>query len=401
MSAGTVISGGFPGRVAQEVQPNQKCGGCLHYDGQAGRTGACTIGDRPWKCGDGDHPDVGYSPLVRGAGSYLPDMSNHGVHAPETHGAASTRPVAVRQVSLGEEHVHFVKSAVEDHARLQKAHCNLCSMQGTRGPAPPNVGYQLCTCAPLKAEVVAKALVSRMSNAARAETTFDGVVEWVRALAKAGFRLPVPTKPRSLGGRVIDSERRREDKALNRPKASLSDQVKIDGNGGHLRPVEKGSFSKLGNAAVHLTGVAHSDGTRQAHERALDAHKKAAAEGGPKASFHEQHVAYHQSQTGISKSMYTDDWICQFKGTPLFDEARELCERELKMEEDELKRTTERLKHEKTQRAVLDKLPKVDSEDWQSRESRRAKVRIAKQRLILKLASHHQKTVSAHRTGGY
>ncbi len=193
--------------------------------------------------------EVGYAPLARGAGSYLPDMSNHGVHAPEVpsqsvstlYRPGSTRPVEIRQVSLGEEHVHLVKSMVEGHIRLQKSQCNLCSMQGTRGTAPPNVGYQVCTCAPIEAVVVAKAVVTRMTNAQRRGVSLGDVVGWVRDVAKAGFRLPVPTKPRSLGGRVVDPERRREDKALNRPKASLSDQVKIDGNGGHLRPVAKSS----------------------------------------------------------------------------------------------------------------------------------------------------------------
>lgn len=250
MAAGTVISGGFPGRVAQEVQPNEKCAGCLHYDGQAGRTGACTIGLRPWLCGDGEAQEVGYAPLARGAGNYLPDMSNHGAHAPEVptqfvsdlYGSGSTRPVQVHQVALGEEHVHLVKSLVERHSQLQKSQCRLCSMAGTHGTAPPNVGFQLCTCAPLEARVVAKAVVSRMSNAQRVGVALDDVVEWVRDVVKAGFKVPFPKKARSLGSRVIDPERRAENRALNRPRPTLSDQVTIDGNGGHLRPIEKGTY---------------------------------------------------------------------------------------------------------------------------------------------------------------
>lgn len=305
MPAGTVISGGFPGRVAQEVQPNQKCEGCLHYDRQAGRTGACTIGERPWNCGDGEAQEVGYAPLHHGAGSYLPDLSNHGVHAPEVdlqgssdlYGVGSTRPVTFHQVSLGEEHVHLVKSLVENHTRMQKSQCRLCLMQGSHGTAPANVGYQVCTCAPIQAETVAKAIEGRMGNALRVAVPFDDLVEWVRDVAKAGFRLPVPKKARSFGARTIDPMRRREDAALNRPrKPSLSDQIQMDNRGGHLRPVEKGAFSKLGEEAVRLTGVAHSSDTRWAHKHAMDAHKKAAAEGGPKASYHEQHVAYHRGQ---------------------------------------------------------------------------------------------------------
>lgn len=346
MSAGTVISGGFPGRVAQEVQPNQKCGGCLHYDGQVGRTGACTIGDSPWKCGDGDAPDIGYAPLARGAGSYLPDMSNHGAHAPEVdpqhvgglYGAGSTRPVEIRQVSLGEEHVHLVKSMVDRHAELQKSQCGLCSMQGSHGVTPPNVGYQLCSCAPLAAEVVAKAIMSRASNSLRATTMFSDVVEWVRDVAKAGFRLPVPKKARSLGSRS-PAPASREDKL----KAPISDQVKIDdNNGGHLRrrQVEKADVDQV-----------------------------------------------------VEKSMFSEEWIGQFKGTPLFKEAHKLCEQELSMEEEELARREARVKHDKARAKALKQVQTAEPDyDWQEQDARRSKIRIAKQRLVLKLAGLQQES---------
>lgn len=273
MSAGTVISGGFPGRVAQEVQPNQKCGGCLHYDGQVGRTGACTIGLRPWLCGEGDAQDIGYAPLTRGAGSYLPDMGNHGVHAPEVapqqtsdlHGVGSTRPVQVQQVSLGEEHVHLVKSLVERHATLQKAVCRACSMRGTYGIAPPNVGVQVCSCVPLEATTVAKAIISRMSNAQRSVLSSESadpvadVAQWVRDVAKAGFRKPpmpmldVPTSgarghkkkpPKTVpaydGSRVpAHSSRVMPQLDVNTSKGSIADQLRVSDTGGHLRPTTK------------------------------------------------------------------------------------------------------------------------------------------------------------------
>lgn len=229
MSAGTVISGGFPGRIAREVTPNQKCEGCLHYDRQVGQIGACTIGDSPWKCGEGDAPDIGYAPITRGAGSYLPDMSNHGSHAPEVepqhvgdlYGSGSTRPVVVHQVSLGEEHVHLVKSILERHAGLQKSQCLRCSMRGTHGTSPHNAGAQVCTCQPIGAEVIAKAIVSRMSNAQRAENSLDDITQWVRDVAKAGFRL-LP---------------RRADTFADVPVGSGRGD---DRNGGHLRPIVKG-----------------------------------------------------------------------------------------------------------------------------------------------------------------
>lgn len=340
MAAGTVISGGFPGRVAREVHPNQKCEGCLHYERQAGRTGVCTIGLRPDNCGDGEAPEVSYAPIASGAGSYLPDMSNHGAHAPEVdpqhvgglYGSGSTRPVAIQQVTLGEEHVHIVKSVLGQHADLQKSQCLRCSMRGAHGTSPHNVDPQPCTCKPIEAATVAKAVASRMSNAARARIPLDSLTEWVREVVKAGFQLPAPRTTKGVADALSDA------------LAQMGVQVggrSDDHADGHLRP--------------------------------------AARKPAP--------TAEHGS---VAKSFYSDEWINQFRGTPLFDEARKLCEHELQMEEDELERTAERLKHERATRAALDKLPKLDSEDWQSREARRTKLRIAKQRLVLKLAGLHQ-----------
>lgn len=195
MSAGTVISGGFPGRVAQEVQPNPKCNGCLHFDGQAGRTGACTIGSRPWLCGEGDAADIGYAPIARGAGTYLPGMSNTGVHAPavgdqevaDLFGAGSTRPVSFQQVSLGEEHVHFVKSFVENHTLIQKSMCRLCKSAGALGTTHSNIAPQVCTCETIAARDVAKALMPRLSNRERSVVTLEDATGFVYEVAKAGF----------------------------------------------------------------------------------------------------------------------------------------------------------------------------------------------------------------------
>lgn len=348
MSAGTVISGGFPGRVAQEVQPNQKCEGCLHYDRQVGRTGACTIGDSPWKCGDGDAPDIGYAPLVRGAGSYLPDMSNHGVHASEVdpqhvgglYGAGSTKPVEIRQVSLGEEHVHFVKSFLERHSELQKSQCLRCSMRGTHGTAPANTDPQACSCKPVSADVVAKAVVARLSNADRARTPLDAVAQWVRDVAKAGFRLPAPNTARGAADTLAD--------VLGKTGVQVGGRSD-DRSGGHLRLAARKSASPT--LAVDTT----------------------------------------------SKSYYSEDWITQFKGTPLFDAARKLCERELEMEEAELAQRAKNLKHDKAREKALKQVQGQTAKpnyDWQEQEANRTKIRIAKQRLALKLAGLHQEKLA-------
>jgi hypothetical protein len=334
--AGTVISGGFPGRVAQEVFPNQKCEGCLHYDPQGGRTGVCTIGLRPDNCGDGEAADVSYAPIARGAGSYLPGMDATPARAAEVgpqdtsamYGAGSTRPVKIQQVSLGEEQLHVVKSMLEQHARLQKSQCLRCSM-GAHGVGPHHTDPQSCSCRPIEAATIAKAIVGRMNNADRARASLEVVTQWVRDVAKAGFRLPALSKS-------VPSE----------PVLSLADRIRIEGNGGHLRKI-----------AV-----------------------KAAAE--PKVDT-------------VTKSFYSEDWIGQFKGTSLFDEARKLCEKELEMEEDDLKRRQESLKHDKARSEALDKLARPNRDDWQEQDARRTKVRIAKQRLTLKLAGLHQKKLES------
>lgn len=345
MSAGTVISGGFPGRVAQEVTPNQKCEGCLHYDRQAGRTGACTIGDSPWKCGAGDAPDIGYAPLARGAGSYLPDMGSHGARAPEVdpqvvgglYGSGSTRPVEIRQVSLGEEHVHVVKSVLERHAELQKSQCLRCSMRGTHGTAPHNTDPQACSCRPIEAATVAKAVVARMSNAQRVGAPLDAVTAWVREVAKAGFRLPASNTRGSADLRAFALEH----------SGVEGNGRSDDRNGGHLRPAEKG-------------------------ER--------------------RHAA---QADGVAKSFYSDEWINQFKGTTLFDAASKLCEQELEMEEAELARREENVKHEKARAKALKQVSTTAPDfDWQEQEARRTKIRIAKQRLVIKLAGLHQEKMT-------
>ncbi len=337
MSAGTVISGGFPGRVAQEVNPNQKCSGCLHYDGQAGRTGVCTIGDSPWKCGDGDAPNIGYAPLARGAGSYLPDMNARVARAPEVepqhvgglYGTGSTQPVRIHQVSLGEEHVHVVKSVLARHGELQKSQCLRCSAGGTSGSTPHSMGpQQPCSCKPIEAEVVAKAVIARMSNAQRVASPLAAVTLWVREVAKAGFKLPA--------SKTVDS--------LADVLAQMGVQVgdrSDDYSGGHLTLAKK--------------------------------------------------PAHEPSKAVMSKSMYSDDWIAQFKGTTLFEEARKLCEQELKMEEEALDRRQKRTEREKKIRANT-----VQPDyDWQEMEAKQTKIRIAKQRLALKLAGLHQEKLAA------
>jgi hypothetical protein len=307
MAAGTVISGGFPGRVAQEVQPNQKCHGCLHYDGQAGRTGACTIGLRPWLCGEGEAAEIGYAPITHGAGSYLPDMNTHGSHAAEVesqdvsslYGAGSTRPVMIQQVSLGEEHVQLVKSMVANHTKMQKSMCRLCHQAGTIGISRSNADPQVCTCEPIAARDIAKSIYSRLSNRAQQAVTPDDVEQFVYDVAKSGFKMP------------------------------------------------------------------------------------------------KNFVTEAQELETLEKSIYDGDWIHQFKGTPLFDAAMAVCETEIAHAEEDLKARKERRK--KQQQA-----PRAEPDnDWEARQHRSEKIGLAKQKLQLKLAKHHQSQMAKGGAGDY
>lgn len=214
MAAGTVISGGFPGRVAQEVQPNPKCHGCLHYDGQGGRTGICTIGSKPWMCGDGDAQDIGYAPIARGAGSYLPDMSNHAVQAREVetqfvsslYGSGSTRPVHVQEVTLGEGHARVVKGFYARHMEMQKTFCRLHQGHGQSYgmAAPSNFDAQVCSCSEPNVRDVAKALVPSLSNRERTLLDFDDVIEFVEDVVRAGFtRIEKAVFPVGQHGKIV------------------------------------------------------------------------------------------------------------------------------------------------------------------------------------------------------
>ena len=216
MAAGTVISGGFPGRVAQEVQPNPKCSGCLHFDGQGGRTGICTIGTKPWMCGDGDAQDIGFAPIARGAGKYLPDMSNHSVQAREVetqfvsdlYGSGSTRPVKFQEVKLNEGHSLLVKSYYDRYMEMQRTMCRLHQGHGQSYgmAAPSNFDAQVCSCSNPSTRDMAKSLVPQLGNRERTMLEFEDIVEFVEDVVRAGFqRIEKAVFPAGKYGKFVTS----------------------------------------------------------------------------------------------------------------------------------------------------------------------------------------------------
>jgi hypothetical protein len=46
------------------VSPNRKCEGCVHFEGQVSKGGACEVGTTPGVCGDGSEMRYGYAPLA-------------------------------------------------------------------------------------------------------------------------------------------------------------------------------------------------------------------------------------------------------------------------------------------------------------------------------------------------
>lgn len=165
-------------------------------------------------CGDGDAQDIGYAPIARGAGSYLPDMSNHAVQAREVetqfvsslYGSGSTRPVHVQEVTLGEGHARVVKGFYARHMEMQKTFCRLHQGHGQSYgmAAPSNFDAQVCSCSEPNVRDVAKALVPSLSNRERTMLDFDDVIEFVEDVVRAGFtRIEKAVFPVGKHGKVV------------------------------------------------------------------------------------------------------------------------------------------------------------------------------------------------------
>jgi len=96
----------------------------------------------------------------------------------------------------------------------------------------------------------------------------------------------------------------------------------------------------------------------------------------------------------LAKSLYGDDWTSQFTGTPLFDEAVKLREREIEHCEAELKRRIERAAQRKKEAAQAAKIQAESPYDYEAEYQRDEKLRIDKSKLMLKLQQHRNKQLS-------
>jgi hypothetical protein len=293
---GTVISGGFPGLVSQEVQPNLKCRGCFHFQPQQGKLGVCVVGLQPWNCGEGDSPQTGYSP-VDGPAAIADEANAPVARAAEVdvqevapmYSRVANTAMPIKWDVLGEEHVSMAKGLADEWSARQRVFCPLHQGSGgaAQGTGAFNAGYALCKCQPVNRGDIAKSIAANLSNRARHLLDMDDVRYFVDG---------------ALGG-------------------DNADEINVN---------------------------------------------------------------------MMRKSIYSDDWIHQFKGTPLIKDALALCEEELKLCEEALKRRRESNKRSKERQAALAKL-EAPQYDYDAEYAREEALRLKKRKLGLKLVEHQAK----------
>ncbi len=155
----------YCGQLAQTVQPNAKCAGCLHFNKDRGPTGVCEIGTRPAVCGDGNSPVIGYAPVDRLTPEYPIVM------APVAQARSKDAPLFVVPVQvLGEEHAQMVKSIEHELVSQVQSRCSLHQQMSKGGNGFVSVHtpshLMSCSCTPVSSSVIAKSVMSRLSNAA-------------------------------------------------------------------------------------------------------------------------------------------------------------------------------------------------------------------------------------------
>lgn len=99
----------------------------------------------------------------------------------------------------------------------------------------------------------------------------------------------------------------------------------------------------------------------------------------------------------VNKGIYGDDWLSQFRGTELFDDAHSLAVEELKQQEENLARRIKRDEQAKVRAAHMAKLRQEDegSYGWEAEDRARQQLNIKKQKLLLQLAKVQQKNLAS------
>ena len=174
------------GQVARTVQLNPKCTGCMHYISQSGLSGVCEIGLRPFQCGDGSFPSMGYAPVTSTGPDMAPAPAIGGrVYADD--GSYPNKTVAMPVVSLGEEQVEMVKSIEAELVKGVMYDCPLHS-QSMRSMGVSSYSSQAfestCRCEHVTDREIAKSFTRKLTNRERSRLGDAEILEFVSSVRK-------------------------------------------------------------------------------------------------------------------------------------------------------------------------------------------------------------------------
>jgi hypothetical protein len=107
-------------------------------------------------------------------------------------------------------------------------------------------------------------------------------------------------------------------------------------------------------------------------------------------------AAIHKSMAhaALTKGFYGHEWLSQFKGTELFDEAVKLCEEEIEREQKRIKKQLEDAKRRKKIESRLATSPS----DWDNSYAADSQLRLKKDQLQIKLAKMQQKMLTTRKS---
>lgn len=170
----------FPGVIAQEVSPNPKCNGCLHYHSNGGTSGVCQVGLRPWLCGEGDNQIAGYSPLAGQKPTDPGDMAEGGHAASDI----AQQVVPMSLTVLGDEHAELTKSIHDELQAIERKVCPFHQNSTHANKSYAHVEDPTCNCKRIASKSIARRLYKSLQNNERVHVTEDDVLFFVRGVRK-------------------------------------------------------------------------------------------------------------------------------------------------------------------------------------------------------------------------
>lgn len=107
------------------VPQNNKCNGCVHYDGNAqAKGGVCEVGSMPQVCGTGGEKKFGYAPLDELGPDEIDDLATPQLSG--TRGAMNEhgdieKPIAMKRVVLGDEDLSIAQRIHGERTGVKKS----------------------------------------------------------------------------------------------------------------------------------------------------------------------------------------------------------------------------------------------------------------------------------------